>query len=76
MTEKKEISAAVSALKDAREAAGLTQAEVGLRMGYADDRAAQGAIGRWESGARDPGSKLLEKWAAALDATLEVVLKA
>lgn len=75
MSDKKEISAAVRALKDAREAAGLSQAEVGMRMGYADAQSAQGAIGRWESAARDPGSKLLERWADALGMKLELVLK-
>lgn len=61
-------------LKAAREAQGLSQREVGELMGIAPS-AAQGAIGRWETGQREPSASNLAAWAAALGMTLEVVPK-
>lgn len=63
-----------AALKAERERRGLSQREVGELMGLATP-GAQGAIARWETGAREPSASNLAAWAAALGLTLEIVPK-
>lgn len=58
-------------LKTAREAQGLSQAELGRRLGYATG--GQGIVARWETDGRDPNTESLTKWAAALGYTLALV---
>lgn len=58
-------------LKDAREAAGLSQRAVGELLGY-EGGAAQQVIHRWEAGTREPGAVSLARWAEALGMSLKV----
>lgn len=68
------LEALTAPLKTERERRGLSQREVGELMGLATP-GAQGAIARWETGAREPSASNLAAWAAALGMTLEIVPK-
>lgn len=61
----------VEALRAARIAAGLTQAQVGQQLGIRAEHAAR-MVCRWESGAVPALPRLIE-WAEALGVTLAVV---
>jgi DNA-binding transcriptional regulator YiaG len=61
----------ISPLKAAREEQGLSQREVGERMGY-EGASAQQIIHRWETWAREPGASALAAWADALGRELVV----
>lgn len=64
----------IAPLKAERERRGLSQREVGELMGLAS-AGAQGAIGRWELGTREPSASNLAAWADALGMKLAVVPK-
>lgn len=56
-------------LRRAREAQGVTQAEVGRRLGVA-----AGTVAAWESGAVEPSVGTLRRWAEAVGMRLVVEL--
>jgi len=58
----------VVALIKARYDAGLTQAQVGARIGQSHS-----AIGNWECGARSPRVETLTAWASALGLRLALL---
>lgn len=68
------LEALTAPLKAERERRGLSQREVGELMGLAPS-AAQGTIGRWELGTREPSATNLAAWADALGMALEIVPK-
>jgi transcriptional regulator with XRE-family HTH domain len=70
-----DIAETVMALTQRRKDLGLTQRQVGALLGYNSEQTGQAALAAWERGAREPGVASLEKWAAALGATLEVIPK-
>lgn len=61
----------IADLKTAREEQGLSQAELGRRLGYGTG--GQGIVARWETDGRDPNTESLTKWAGALGYTLALV---
>jgi transcriptional regulator with XRE-family HTH domain len=54
-----------------REGAGLTQKELGLKLGYKNENA-QAQIYQYESGIRSPGKKRLEQIAVILEQPIEL----
>jgi DNA-binding XRE family transcriptional regulator len=57
-------------LRSLREAAGLTQTQLAIRLGVTQQAVAQ--VERWES---NPTIELLRRWAGACGATLEIRLE-
>lgn len=58
------------AMAAAREAAGLTQAQVAKRM-----KTSQARVSQWESGAETPTTKSIERYAQATGAEVEIRLR-
>ena len=53
----------VEVLREAREAAGMTQRQLAVRLG---SRWSQTAVSQWESGQKLPGLRSLRRWADTL----------
>jgi transcriptional regulator with XRE-family HTH domain len=59
------------AIRQIRESAGITQAELGRRMGVT-----QAAVARWESGRRLANVNTLQRVADALELNLSIIFSA
>ena len=68
-------AAVTELLRDMRQAAGISQSELGRRLYWWTDRDGNcGNVSRYENGRRIPKPELIGRWAAACGFTAELVV--